>query len=200
MMKTAFVLLALLCGSTSWGQVVRSLYQDSSFVPSNLLPFQVKGDWIADGGKISKVLVVTNSESADCRAMIDPFHSNVFLLKCMGETIVSLNIQVSLGNMLYAFDYGPLEIKNPAEGLVVVDPGTPDDPDWTAGKALFSRCIECHTANQLKGKKAAEIATNTLTVGSPGYSQMNPRTDIRSITAAQRLQIEKYLANPTRGK
>lgn len=202
MIRTVLVSSLLFLGSVSWAQSasIRALYQDSSFVPSTLLPFQVEGSVVEDGAKISRVVITSNSEGVDCRTMVDPYHADVFLLKCKGETKVRLRVTLAQGAAFYDYNYGPLEIKNPADGLVVVDPGEPENPDWLVGKVLFSRCIECHTPASLKGKKSQQIFAATFSSTNPGYLKMNPREDIRSLSDSQRKQIETYLANPTGGR
>lgn len=137
---------------------IRSLYDPVSRVPGALIPFLVSG---APGESFDILgTEIQASDPVDCRAMRDPYRAQIILVKCKGETFITITISIRQGTQGYRLIYGPLEVKNFDDSLVPIDPDPPpEDPNILRGKQLYtSYCVDCHRpASDLRLKTAAQI-------------------------------------------
>lgn len=191
-LRNVVLLMLFTVPAFSQSPSIRSLFASDSYLPHVLLPFQVSHSLISAGGKISSVKVESATGGADCRAMVDPYRTDIFLLKCKSPSTVSVRVYLSNGDTVYHFAYTGVAITTPS-GLEIVDPDpTPQDPTWVAGRALYnSYCLTCHSPTSKQGRSASQIRSAILGVGA-----MSSRSELTSLTTDQLNKIATYMANP----
>lgn len=187
-MKFASLIFVLTFSIVAEAQMVsvKPMYDANSRVPMALIPFRVQGDAILSG-KIDGIKVTRSNQSADCRAMKDPYLKDVFLLKCTQVTDVMMKVTVVSGSTRYVLNYGPIAVKLPAAGLTVVEPG-PTDPNILAGRQLFNTyCVECHSQAKAKsGRTNVQIKNAVFAI-----SDMFPLKTVLSDT--DYIKLSAYL-------
>ena len=195
-------LISSLLGSWALAQAqaihIRALYDDRSFIPQVLIPFQVQGDLITSGAKIRKLDVVDakqNKISESCKGIVDPYYPSIFLIKCTEPSNFHIKLELELAGKGYALSYRDLKVIQPGEGLVVVDPNpTLDLTNWNAGRALYNTlCNECHLPGPRSTKKGATVSR--IQLGIKSIKEMQ-RSDLKALTEKQLKQIEVYLGKP----
>lgn len=189
-----FFIASMFCASFSSGAFaqapcVRQMYDADSLIPNVLLPFEVNG-----GGSVTAVSV-TSQPKVDCRAMLDPFLSNHFLIKCATPTQAQIAVTVIKTSQPYIINYGPLIIAYPS-GLGVSTTPPPTDPDWQAGKQLFSvYCISCHTANS-SSASGASAATIDFALKNVTAMKNDASLSAHTLTTSEKEKLAIYLQSP----
>lgn len=185
-----FALMVSSIAGANGAPTVRPLFEDASYLPGALIPFQMKGTAFNQGAKIISVSPIA-SAAADCRTMNDPFHQDVFHLKCAGATGpgLILRIRYESQSVLYTVDYGPLEVKALGGGAVAVPPETNIDPNFIVGRNLYNAyCLSCHTPMSKRGRSAEQIQSSINT-----NSSMRSISGLKNLKAVDLQNIELYL-------
>lgn len=176
------------------------LFEGKARVTDMRIPFRVSGRIADEAQSIDVYLKGTTPDR--CRIMRDPHIAKVVYLKCVKEATVLIQIKVRTQEGDYTLDYGPFavrEFKPPVikgggggGGEIVIEP---EDPDWLAGRSLWStHCASCHQDGGIgkAGRTAAQI--KGAIVGASAINSMKFLSG--SLTDDDYKKLEAYLKSP----
>lgn len=194
-MTRLYFLLTLLFSLSSNAQKVLPLFNDNSLKTFVTMPFKLQNS-SNDSLPIFSLEIVTGK--SNCSAIIDPFISSNFLIKCSNPDTVSVNVFYYINEQLNKITYGPLNIIKISDSGVV-QPINNDSDAYAAGRTLFqSKCLSCHnspyetltynkTATQIKSAIDSAVSNNR----PMGYAQYG----LSLLTTAEIKSISDYLRN-----
>ncbi len=191
-----FVILVMILQSTNLYAVestvrVQPLFNSDALLTKFLIPFRLSG--LAQNSDVISYRLLDATDQ--CGLMRDPFHGEVFLLKCSRPASPRLEFVLNQAGSRVVLNFGPIQV-NGADGAIAPLPTptptpTPVPGSGAAGKLTFNQyCLTCHaSAAALAAPSVARINLKLSTV--PGMIPLRPLlspTDVRN--------LETYLANP----
>ena len=167
------------------------LYRDNSLRTIFNLPFRVVNSTVQKIPlPIRSVKVDPNyANNAECKVIIDPFINSNFILRCLKSDDVKLIVEVNMGNRYNKVSYGPINIIEQSDVVIVEPPPPAVDPDIAAGKTLVEgKCLTCHTHANVYDLKSRNLNNleSALSGSVPPMSNLN-------LNAQQIMQIKKYI-------
>ena len=189
MSRLIIAFLFLLLGTTVKAQefTATSLFSSEVFAPYIQIPFKVESP---EGKPATRYgASVLNDSNNHCKVMQDPFIASNFILRCNASVTVNLHFQIH-SDKIYNITYGPIEIKQ-LDDLVIVDERNPElENSISMGRALFSsNCISCHLPQSMQDRSAQQIQAMINT-----QPEMNLPV-LKGLTPKQIEDIAVYLRN-----
>lgn len=182
-----FVLINLIYLHAEAQQVV-SLMQTNSYKTYITLPFRLED---SSHNSIPIINVSLVNSASDCLAIMDPYISSNFLVKCKSAKSISLYIYFKYNDVISKIQYGPIDITNISDSGIVtpVDPGGSDP--YSTGRELFNtKCMRCHQSPYDKPNKSVTQITNAI--NNVGAMKTAPE-NLQALTSAELKAISDYL-------
>ncbi|MCB0378352.1 MAG: hypothetical protein KDD33_07655 [Bdellovibrionales bacterium] len=146
-------LIFFLLGSSALASLkITSFYEADALVTGRFLPFKV-----SDSGNLKIKSVVVDS---GCRAMLDPYRKDIFLVYCWEEGSPSVDLVLDVDGHEVATSAPAIAVAK----VSIIEP--PDDPVGPGGESLGFKlfkqdCTQCHPGQKVitKGQTANSVRT-----------------------------------------
>lgn len=192
-MNFFFILAVVLSASQVKAQTLKNLFPPSAYLTNINIPFEVNST-----SEVSFVTIEFPTNEANCRFLLDPFHSKIFHVRCSQSGDVTVKAIFTRDGNLEYISSPVLAIKTP-QGGVIINPKPPeDDPRIAKGNDLFNKptsynpgkaCIGCHHAHGnprvLRGYSVQDI--------KKGFNKSSDMDPYQSMSTSDLEALSAYL-------
>jgi hypothetical protein len=185
-MKGLLLVGAFLFSAPLYAQSASVLFPTSGKVAGVAIPFEVTA-----GGEVAVVSVRTQSDTANCKTLVDLYRPSIFHLKCRQEGDVVLMVSYRENGYAKSLLLPSFHVSAISGAVIGPDPG--DDPDIPLGQNLYNAyCISCHSpATQKKGRNAGQIASAIQNINE----MKDPQRGLKDLSSSDLAKIAKYLGS-----